>query len=540
MIDHISIRDFAIIKNTEIDFDEGLNVITGETGAGKSIVIEAISLVLGSRADSTYIRHGCDKAVVGLTATVDGEEIVISREITSSGKNLCRLNGHLATVGEIASAAGRIAAIHGQYDNQALLDPENHLKLVDDYGKKEITPLKESFLSAYNEYKHARKALEKLIADERESLQNRDVYMFQLREIEDVDPKPGEDEELTASVDLMKNSEKIFDSLNTANEMVNGGDTNVLSMMGEVLEQLEQASRYSDEIASASEKWSSLYYDAQDISSDIKGMTERLSFSPEELDSKISRLDDIENLKKKYGPEIDDVTAFADRLREKLALTDDFSGEKERLESAAREALAALREKASLLTEAREKYASEMGSAILKELKELNFKDADLRIDIKKAPAITQDGSDECEIMISTNRGEPLKPLAKTASGGEISRIMLAVRNVTGDYDNIPTMIFDEIDTGISGVTASVVAEKLREISKKHQIICITHLPQIAAAGTSNYEIYKDSDEESTYTHVLKLSEKEKEQEIARLLGGTHITDTTLENARELIKSAQG
>ncbi|MDD6154896.1 MAG: DNA repair protein RecN [Eubacteriales bacterium] len=537
MIDHISIKDFAIIKDAEIDFDEGLNIITGETGAGKSIIIEAVSLVLGSRADSSFIRHGCAKAIVGLTATVDGEEYVISREITAAGKNLCRLNGRLATVAEVAAAASKIAAIHGQYDNQALLDPDNHIKLVDDYGKAEITPLKDDFTAAYNDYKQKRKALEKLVADEKESRRNANVYRFQIGEIESVAPVPGEDEELSNSVELMKNSEKIYDSLHTAGELINDGETNVLTMIGEALEELNKASRYSEEISQLAERWSGVYYDAQDIGASVKELSDMLSFSPDELDASISRLNSIDDLKKKYGPEISDVLEYAETIKKKLALTEDFSSEKEALDKASKAALAVLREKAEALTEARTRYAGKLSQAILNELKELNFKDAELEMQVRKAPAISQNGSDECEIMISTNKGEPLKPLVKTASGGEISRIMLAIRNVTGEDARVSSMIFDEIDTGISGVTASVVAKKLREISGRHQIICITHLPQIAAAGTSNYMIYKDSDSDSTYTHVLKLGESEKEQEIARLLGGDHVTETTVKSARELIEN---
>jgi len=536
MIDHISINNFAIIENTEIDFEGGLSVITGETGAGKSIVIEAVSLALGSRADSSFVRHGADKAIIQLAATLDGEDVVITREISASGKNLCRLNGQLVTLGELASVAGRIADIHGQYDNQKLLDPDRHLELVDSFRTEVTGNARRDFDAAYAEYKAARTKLDSLLSSERENKRKLDFYSFEKTEIDNADLRPGEDDELTDRISVLQNSEKIFAAVETAYGLLDGEEGSALSAMGEVQRALQSVGGYSKELADLSSQFDDFYYGIQDVNNALLGVKDNITFTPGELDSAIARLDMIDSLKKKYGDTIEEILAYRDRISEELDQIENFDERKAQLEGDTRASLSVLRERSALLTAARCQVADQLSIAIEKELVDLNFKDSTFKIQISPAPAIGPDGGDICEIMITTNRGEPLKPLVKIASGGEISRIMLAIKNVTGSYDDIPTMIFDEIDAGISGVTASIVARKLKEISKSHQIICITHLPQIAAAGDANYKIYKDSDESSTYTHVDKLTPLEKTDEIARLLGGDTITETTRRNAEELIE----
>ena len=536
MIDHISINNFAIIENTEIDFEGGLSVITGETGAGKSIVIEAVSLALGSRADSSFVRHGADKAIIQLAATLDGEDVIITREISASGKNLCRLNGQLVTLGELASVAGRIADIHGQYDNQKLLDPEHHLELVDSFRTEVTGNARRDFDAAYAEYKAARTKLDSLLSSERENKRKLDFYSFEKTEIDNADLIPGEDEELTDRISMLQNSEKIFAAVETAYGLLDGEEGSALSAMGEVQRALQSVGGYSKELADLSSQFDDFYYGIQDVNNALLGVKDNITFTPGELDSAIARLDMIDSLKKKYGDTIEEILAYRDRISEELDQIENFDERKAQLEGDTRASLSVLRERSALLTAARCQVADQLSIAIETELVDLNFKDSTFRIQISPAAAIGPDGGDLCEIMITTNRGEPLKPLVKIASGGEISRIMLAIKNVTGSYDDIPTMIFDEIDAGISGVTASIVARKLKEISKSHQIICITHLPQIAAAGDANYRIYKDSDESSTYTHVDKLTPLEKTDEIARLLGGDTITETTRRNAEELIE----
>ncbi|MGI6211158.1 MAG: DNA repair protein RecN [Anaerovoracaceae bacterium] len=537
MIEHISIRNFAIIENTEIDFEDGLNIITGETGAGKSIVIEAISLALGSRADSSFVRNGTDRAEIRLQASLDGEEIVIAREIAKNGRNLCRINGELASVAEVSRIASRLAAIHGQYDNQTLLDPDSHLPLLDSFLPEKIGPAKAAFDKAYESYKSVRSELDQLLKEMKEVRQKRDFYEFEKKEIDAADLTPGEEETLEDRVQVLQNSEKIYTALSRAEELLSGNEGAALDLIGDAEASLLEVSGYSRDLKKISEDFTDARCQLEDISARIRDSLSGTSFTPGELDSAISRLELISGLKKKYGADIETILARRDEIAAKLSGIETFTEDRDRLEKQAKEALAELKARAEDLSAVREETASVLSERIQKELSDLNFSEAKFSIDVHRATAISKSGADECEILISTNRGEPMKPLVKVASGGEISRIMLAIRNVTADTDEVPTMIFDEIDTGISGVTASVVARKLVEIAERRQVICITHLPQIAAAGGTNFRIYKESDEAGTYTHVRKLKGEEKKDEIARLLAGDRITETTRKSAGELIDS---
>ncbi|MCI9639990.1 MAG: DNA repair protein RecN [Emergencia sp.] len=536
MINHISIQNFAIIENTEIDFEEGLNIITGETGSGKSIVIEAISLALGSRADSAFVRHGAQKAVVQLAGELYGEDIVITREVSAAGKNLCKLNGQLVTLGELSETCRRLADIHGQYDNQSLLNPDNHIKLVDSFHGEQITPIKEAYQVAYASYQDTKSRLTKLLSAEQDNLKKLDFYRFEQSEIENAHLTPGEDESLSERISILQNSEKIFDAIETAYGLLSDGDRDVLSSMGTGLHALQSISEYSKEIQTLTEEFADIYYRLEDLSSELRRIRDDVTFSPEELDDSITRISQIDGLKKKYGSTIEEILTYYDTISEELNQIENFDDVKAQLQAEADAAYKALSEKAAQLTEVRKASAKELETAIESELHDLNFGSAKLSINFQCSETFGPDGNDDVEFLISTNKGEPLKPLVKIASGGEISRIMLAIKNITGTYDNIPTMIFDEIDAGISGITASIVGRKLHQIAKNHQIICITHLPQIAASGDTHYRIYKEETDSNTFTTVEKLSNTETIDEIARLLGGENITETTRKSAVELME----
>lgn len=539
MINHISIRNFAIIENTEIDFEEGLNIITGETGSGKSIVIEAISLALGSRADSTFVRHGEKKAIVQLAGELDGEEIIITREVSAAGKNLCKLNGQLVTLGELTETCKRLADIHGQYDNQSLLNPENHIRLVDSYHAETIGPVRKSFDDSFVSYGEIRSKWKNLLALESDNQRKLDFYRYEKTEIDGADLKPGEDEALEERISILQNSEKIFGGIETAYSCLRDGSASALTNLGNGLHALQDISAYSKEIAEMTEEFADMYYRLEDISTSLRDIRESITFSPDELDTAIARLDQIEKLKKKYGGSIEEILAYRDKITLELEQIENYDDVKASLEKDLHAALSDLQEKAAALTAVRKASAEELSTAIEAELHDLNFGNAELSIRFEEPESISADGNDLIEFFISTNKGEPLKPLVKIASGGEVSRIMLAIKNITGTYDKIPTMIFDEIDAGISGITASIVGRKLREIAEDHQVICITHLPQIAACGDSNYRIHKESDDDSTFTNVDRLSEDEVVDEIARLLGGENITDTTRLSAKELMASVK-
>ena len=539
MITHISIRDFAIIENVEIDFHEGLNIITGETGAGKSIVIEAVSLALGSRADTAFVRSGKEKAIVQLVGTIMGSEYVITREISHTGRNLCKVNGEIVTLAHLNLICKKIADIHGQYDHQSLLNPDYHIRLVDMYKKDEISPAKQKVSAILKHYRDISSRLRQILSEASENQRKRDFMAFELDEIRKAELVPGEDDELSERIALLQNSGKIYENLAGSYEIINGEEYSSLSGIKRAMDMLSEISNYSSNIAVLHQQLSDAYYQIEELSSEMRDMRDRTVFSPEELNQAIARADLLDNLKNKYGLSIDGLISYADELEEKLSFVENIDEMKKELTELRQKCESDLKQACSELTELRKTAAAELEEKILAELSELNFKDAQLSIEFSTAPDYSDNGTDIVEFMISTNRGEQLKPLSKIASGGEMSRIMLAFKKIVGDYDEIPTLIFDEIDAGISGITASIVGKKLMQIADNHQVICITHLPQIAAFGSHNYKIAKESDESSTYTTVLHLREDEKIQEIARLLGGINITETTLQSAKELIDASK-
>ena len=477
--------------------------------------------------------------MVQLAGELDGEEIIITREVSASGKNLCRLNGEIVTLSRLNEVCRKLADIHGQYDNQSLLNPDYHKVLVDSYHKDKTGPAREEVSQKYNSFAQCRSELASLLALEKENARRKDFYRFELDEIDSANLKPGEDNELEERISLLQNSEKIFESIEKSYALLTEASPSLIDGSGACHRAIEEIASYSRELESISAEFGDIYYRLQDLSRSLGEMRENISFSPAELDSLISRLNQVDNLKKKYGSSIDEIITYRDDIASKLEKIDNFDDEKHRLEkqliASKNELLAAC----SILTALRKEIAAELETKILAELSDLNFKDARMEITVEPLSTPTEEGMDKVEILISANRGEPLKPLYKIASGGEMSRIMLAFKNIISSSDMIPTLIFDEIDNGISGITASIVAKKLGEISRQHQIICITHLPQIAAAGDRNYRIYKETDGEKTFTRVEKLSDEEKVSEVARLLGGTTITDTTLKSAKELIESSR-
>lgn len=534
MIDHISIRNFAIIENTEVDLKDGLNIITGETGSGKSILIEAVSLALGSRADSSCVRTGSDKAVVELSGDIDGEDIIIHREVSRTGKNLIKLNGDMVTLSELNSVTKRMADIHGQYDNQSLLDPDFHIVLLDSFRSDSITGYKDKVSEVFRSYQSVKSRLISLLNHERQNLRDLDFHKFEADEIDKANLTPGEDAAVESRISVLKNSEKIYEGLESAYAALSS-DGAVLDLLSPGMSSMESIASFSPDLKDASSEYTDVYYRLQDLSRTLAGMRDSISFSQDELDEAISRKELLDSLKKKYAPTIEGILSYRDELEEKIKVIENFDDEKAALEKELLSVRRELLEACSELTEARKAAATDLSERTLKELKDLNFNDAKIDISITPLPQPQEDGIDKVEILISANKGEPLKPLYKVASGGEISRIMLAFKNVISSYDSIPTLIFDEIDSGISGYTASIVAKKLREISQSHQIICITHLPQIAAAGDHNYKIYKESDDASTFTRLEYLDDETKVMEIARLMGGATITDNTLKSAKELI-----
>ncbi|MBO4991805.1 MAG: DNA repair protein RecN [Firmicutes bacterium] len=553
MITHIKIQDFAIIDHLDVDFHEGLNVITGETGAGKSIIIEAISTALGSRADTTYVRTGKDKAIIQLTLdTADDvsraffeengipadDESVIKREISKTGKSVCRINGEIVPVSLLNRFCRGLADIHGQYDHQSLLNAEQHIHLLDSFGGAEIRKVRETTAETYQKYVECSHQLNGLKNNLSAAQRQRDFMSFELDEIRKIKPILGEDEELVQRISLLENSQRIFERLSGAYDLLFGEEPSVIGMLSSVTGQLADVSSFSPEISRFSDQVSDAYYQLEDTAEQLRRFKDGLTFSPEELEESYRRMDLLDGLKRKHGGTIQSVLAYADQVESDLDRIDNADAEIERLTRDLNiygDQLKLASQRLSLL---RKEAAQDMSRRINDELLELNFQNAQFLVDFKKTerPVYTSNGMDTVEFLISTNKGETPKPLAKVASGGEISRIMLAMKRITGDLDYIPTLIFDEIDSGISGITASIVGKKLIQIAQNHQVLCITHLPQIAACGAHHYKIQKSEQEDSTVSTVVPLSEEERVDEIARLLGGINITETTRNSARELLE----
>lgn len=539
MIRHISIRNFAIIEKVDIDFHNGLNIITGETGAGKSIMIEAVSLALGSRADTAFVRSGKSKAVIQMIADYNGKEYIITREISAAGKNLCKINDEIVTLGHLNELCRRLADIHGQYDHQSLLNPEYHIKLIDLYQKEKIEPAKAKVSLLYNEYADLKSKLRKLTEQAGKNKREKDFMEYEFHELENANLRIGEDTELEEEIELLKNSEMIYENLARAYMISSEEEYSALAALKTISDLISETASYSRELEELNKRVSELYYEFEDSCHNIREYRDKAVFSPEALNSAIARIEVINKLKNKYGKSVKELLEYKAELDEKLSVIEDSDNIQVKLEDEILKCEKALSSACNRLSEARKQSAAELEEKITSELNQLNFNNAVLSIAFKSSETFSETGSDIIEFMISTNKGEPLKPLSKIASGGEMSRIMLAFKKIIGDYDEIPTMIFDEIDSGISGVAASVVGRKLTEIAQTHQIICITHLPQIAAYGNHNYKIEKNSDESMTFTTVLPLSENEKIREIARLLGGVNITETTIKSAEELVNASK-
>lgn len=536
MITHIRIRDFAIIENAAIDFQSGLNIITGETGSGKSIIIEAISLALGSRADTSFVRSGADKAIIQILADLDGEEVVITREVNSQGRNLCKINGDIVTLAELSVVCRRIADIHGQYDHQSLLNPDNHIDLIDSYQSEKILPAKDLVARIYSQYSATKSKLNKLISNASEIERKRDYMAYELNEIRAAKLYSGEEEELNSQISLMQNSEKIFQNMEEAFQYTFGGSPSSLDYIYKALLSLRSVSSYSKDIKSLEDEFNDVYFRLEEASKEINIIRENVEFSKEMLDEALGRMDVINGLKRKYGGSVEAVITYANELEDKLSTISNFSGLREKIETDLNEIESLLVSSSDKLTSHRQDSARQMETLIQKELKELKFNNSQLSVDFSETTReYSANGVDHIEFLISTNKGEPLKPLSKIASGGELSRIMLAFKKIIAEYDNIGTLIFDEIDSGISGIAASTVGKKLKQISQNRQIICITHLPQIAACGDHNFKIEKIENDTHTFTTVLPLTPEDKIHEIARLIGGDNITDITLQSAAELI-----
>ncbi|GHU62505.1 DNA repair protein RecN [Clostridia bacterium] len=540
MISTLQIRNFAIIRELEISFHPGLSVITGETGAGKSVVIEAMSLALGSRADKSMVRMGTDRATVFLVLE---PETILRREVSGHGKSVCKIGGEIVTLAQLGEAAAGQVDIHGQYDHQSLLIIEKHLGLLDAYGHEYTAAALKKTADAYLRFRAAKQALDTAAAHGAASARELDFLKYEMDEIDAARLRTGEDEELETSVRIMRSSEKIYEALSHVYALLSGGDgelASALSLSGGVRDILAGLTTYGSEFEQMANAGAEAYYTLEELEDNVRAALERMEFKQSDLDAALSRLDQLDRLKRKYGGSIEAVLIHREEAAARICGAENREALMADLARALTDAEACYLAEAGTLSEIRRAVAGKLERVITEQLEELNFKEARFAVQMESSEAArTEQGFDHVEFLLSANKGQPLLPLAKVASGGELSRIMLAFKSVIGDFDGVETMVFDEIDSGISGGTASIVGEKLLRMAAAHQIICITHLPQIAACADHHYLLEKSTSGSETFTTLREIKGEERVDELARLLGGRHVTGKARENARELIALAR-
>ena len=535
MISTLHIKNIGIIDEIMIDFSKGFNILTGETGAGKTLIIGALGIVAGGRFSKEMIRKGENHSFVEVSIylpnhpkAVDGN-IIISREIFENGRNTCKINGRLVTVNELKEFMNKIINIHGQNDNQNLLNKENHIKYLDKFLGKEFLNRKNEYTELYNKYVDINRKLKENYGDEKEKQRKLDLLYYQVNEIKNANLKINEDEELEEQRNLIINAEKISKSLNEADMQINENALNSISIAIKNLEKIEDINiKYQKTLSSLK----SNYYDLQEIAIDLNHYNSDTSFEEEERDEIENRIDEINDLKRKYGNTIEEILNYKNEVEEEIDKIENLEEKNKELKTELTKITAELEKRSIELHQTRQKHGIELETKINSELADLEMPNAKFKINIENTN-FNKDGTDEIEFMITTNKGEDFKPLIKTASGGEMSRIMLAIKTVLSDVDEVPILIFDEIDTGISGKAGNAVGEKLKTISKNHQVIIVTHLASIAAKGDSNYYIYKEVEVDNTKTRIKNLNEQEVIEEIARIASGI-VSEISLKHAMEL------
>ena len=549
MLSLLHIENIAVIECADISFDRGFNVLTGETGAGKSIVIDAISAILGQRAYRDMIRTGTAKASVRAVFTDVPElawfeengveydsETIIQREIHLDGKNVCRVNGSLVTVSILNKLGIQLINIHGQHDSASLFDEDNHLQFLDDFARNEA--LRAAYSESYSAVAKLRREIDRMSMDEGEKLRRMETLKYQIEEIEKANLTAGEDEELEARRKLLQNSEKIANGLNDAVENLYGGDDSdgAASMLATAERALARVAKFSPQISELHEKVADLMYQVQDAAELARDVQYELSYSADELDQIESRLDIIHKLRRKYGTTCAEILEYLEKAKQELDEIEFADDHIEHLKKKLAKAEKTAWDSAFALRKNRKETAEVLSERILTELAQLDMPKVQFACQFTELE-LTANGADAVSFYMSANVGEALKPMSKVASGGELARIMLAMKNVLAEQDKVNTLIFDEVDTGVSGRAAQKVAEKLKSVARSKQVLCVTHLPQLAAMGDTHLLIAKGERDGRTYTTVTPLDLEGRKRELARIIGGANITETTLKSAEEMLQS---
>ena len=555
MLEVLHIENIAVIEEADIQFRPGFNALTGETGAGKSIVIDAMGAVLGGRTSRELIRTGADRAFVSATfsgvspelpallengvAPEEDGTLLLQREIGADGKNVCRANGRPITVAQLRRIGGELLNIHGQHDGAQMLDEEQHGVYLDRFGRTE-TALS-AYQAEYRTLEDLRSKIRSLQMDEAEKARRVDSLRFQIDELERAELIPGEEEELNARRSLLRNGEKYLSALSGADYALSGGDDEgggAVTRLREAEEALSSIRTLNDDMGELYKRLENLRCEAYDLAETVRDRRAEFDFSPAELDAVESRADQLYRLKKKYGATVEECLAYLDKCRGELdaieTADDTLARLEQKLSKAEKSTLAA----GAALTAARKTAAKALESRIQKELRELDMGKVRFSIDFgEKDPA--PDGCDVIRFLMSANAGEDLRPIAKIASGGELARIMLALKNVLAEQEAVGTLVFDEVDTGVSGRAAQKVAEKLAQVSRRRQVLCVTHLPQLAAMADTHFSVEKGERKGRTYTEVVQLDRERRKAELARITGGAKVTEALLESAGELLDGAE-
>ncbi|WP_311046920.1 DNA repair protein RecN [Enterococcus faecalis] len=556
MLQELSVKNFAIISSLQLEFQMGMTVLTGETGAGKSIIIDAMGLLTGGRGSSDYIRQGANKCTLEglflmpksqelkqlleeLGIETEEDSLVIQRDISASGKNVCRVNGRIVNITNLKRIGEYLVDIHGQNEHQELMQSERHIDMLDEFGGKKLLAVKEKYTRAYQEYRALEAKVRKRQKNEKEFAQRMDMLHFQSDEIASAQLVAGEEEQLLEERNKLNNFQKIADALTISYAALNGEDDSSLDKIGTSMNELASIESLDSEYKTLSDTVQNAYYLLQEASGDLSRLIDGLELDEGRLNEVENRLELIRQMKRKYGDSIETILSYYEEITKELAEADFLEGGTGDLEALLAEKQQAAHQQALTLRKERKRLAKELEQQILTELKELYLERTEFEVRFTELEHLQENGLDGVEFYITTNPGEPLKPLVRVASGGELSRVMLAMKTIFSQTQGITSIVFDEVDTGVSGRVAQAIADKIYQISENSQVLCITHLPQVAAVADEHYFIEKEIVAGRTETSVRILSEKERVNEIARMLAGSEITKLTIEHAQELLAMAK-
>lgn len=556
MLQNLHVKNLALIDECEVEFSDGLNIMSGETGAGKSIIIGSINLALGEKVPKEMLRDNEQTAFVELIFYVENDDVleklkemeielaegertvILSRKITSQ-RAVGRINGEAVSVSKMKEVASLLIDIHGQHEHQSLLSKKNHLQILDEYAGSEMKELKIKLSAAYKEYRKLKEEFENSNLDAKERAKELSLLEYEANEIESANLVVGEDEELESKYRKFSNGKKIMEAVNGAYTCTGGENECASEMIGRAVRELGMASSYDEEVAQLESQLMEIDSLLSDFNHEISAYISSAEFDEESFYELEKRLDEVNHLKSKYGNTIEEILDRLENNNERIAQLNDYDTYLNKLRDSMDKKEAELRKVSEAVSQLRRDKSVSLVEAIVETLRDLNFLDVKFEMNFELLSDYTSNGIDDAQFMISTNPGEPVKPLGKIASGGELSRIMLGIKTVMAENDRIESLIFDEIDSGISGRTAQMVSEKMNALGRNHQIICITHLPQIAAMADSHFLIEKSVENSSTFSNIYKLDEESSVNELARMLGGVEITDTVIESAREMKKMAQ-